>query len=62
MKVSVRELAELRPQLKARLLAGGQGMDRLIQSPRIQKPALALAGYLDQLHPGRVQLLGNAEI
>ncbi len=62
MAVLVREFSELRESLKARLLAGGQGMEREIQAPRIQKPALALAGYLDQLHPGRVQLLGNAEI
>lgn len=62
MAVSVRELAEARSPLKMRLVAGGRGTDRVIEAPRIQKPALALAGYLDQLHPGRVQVLGNAEV
>src|SRR5690606_16014061 len=42
--------------------AGGRGLGREIVAPRVQKPALALAGYLDQIHPGRVQVLGNAEI
>lgn len=62
MAVLVREFAEARSPLKIRLVAGGRGLDRVIEAPRIQKPALALAGYLDQLHPGRVQVLGNAEI
>jgi len=48
--------------LKLSLVAGKGGLGRLIEAPRIQKPALALAGYLDQLHPGRVQVLGNAEV
>ena len=30
--------------------------------PRIQKPGLALAGYLPQIHPDRIQILGNTEI
>lgn len=62
MAVQVRELAEIRTPLKLRLVAGGRGLDRVVEAPRIQKPALALAGYLEQLHPGRVQVLGNAEI
>src|SRR5262245_10090780 len=30
--------------------------------PRVQQPGLALAGYLPQLHPDRVQVLGNSEV
>jgi HPr kinase/phosphorylase len=30
--------------------------------PRMQQPGLALAGFLAQLHPDRVQVLGNSEI
>lgn len=62
MNVTVREVVGLRGSLKFKLVTGGRGLAREIVAPRIQKPALALAGYLDQIHPGRVQVLGNAEI
>lgn len=62
MSIQVRELAALRGSLKLRLVTGAGGLSRTIEAPRVQKPALALAGYLDQLHPGRVQVLGNAEV
>jgi HPr kinase/phosphorylase len=62
MAVTVADLAALQGSLKLSLVAGKAGLSRVIEAPRIQKPALALAGYLDQLHPGRVQVLGNAEV
>jgi HPr kinase/phosphorylase len=62
MAIAVRELAALRGSLKLKLVTGAGGLSRQIEAPRVQKPALALAGYLDQLHPGRVQVLGNAEL
>ena len=62
MSIQVRELAVLRGSLKLKLITGAGGLSRTIEAPRVQKPALALAGYLDQLHPGRVQVLGNAEV
>ncbi|HZR83836.1 MAG TPA: HPr(Ser) kinase/phosphatase [Candidatus Binatia bacterium] len=62
MAVTVNDVAALQGSLKLSLVAGKAGLSRVIDAPRIQKPALALAGYLDQLHPGRVQVLGNAEI
>jgi HPr kinase/phosphorylase len=62
ISVPVREMAALRGSLKLKLVAGAGGLSRSIEAPRVQKPALALAGYLDQLHPGRVQVLGNAEL
>ena len=43
-------------------LAGVAGKDRLISQPRVQKPGLALAGFMEYLHRGRVQILGNSEI
>lgn len=55
-------MLSLRGSLKLKLVAGAGGLSRTIEAPRVQKPALALAGYLDQLHPGRVQVLGNAEV
>lgn len=44
------------------VLAGRQGLDHRVNSSRIQKPGLALAGYTEHLHPDRIQVLGNTEI
>lgn len=46
-----------------RLVSGKKLIDeRFITSPRIQKPGLALAGYTEYVHEGRVQILGSTEI
>lgn len=37
------------------------GLERAILSPRLQKPGLALAGFLASLRPGRVQVIGASE-
>ena len=48
--------------LKLRLIAGEGGIEsREIFNPRIQKPGLALAGYLPYVKPGRLQILGESE-
>ena len=47
---------------KLKLHAGEQGLGRQVSVPRIQKPGLALTGYADQLHEGRVLSLGGTEI
>jgi HPr kinase/phosphorylase len=61
--VTVRDLLETRASgLSLRLSAGARGIDRAIALPRLQQPGLALAGFLAQLHPDRVQVLGNSEI
>ena len=61
--VTVRDLLEARePGLGLTLAAGARGLDRAIAMPRMQQPGLALAGFLAQLHPDRVQVLGNSEI
>ena len=44
------------------LLAGEGGINHRLYSSRIQKPGLALTGYTENLHPDRVQVLGNTEI
>jgi HPr kinase/phosphorylase len=60
--VTVRELLETRAGgLSLTLVAGARGLDRPIALPRLQQPGLALAGFLPQLHPDRVQVLGNSE-
>ncbi|MGA2260582.1 MAG: HPr(Ser) kinase/phosphatase [Acidobacteriota bacterium] len=48
--------------LDLEIISGDEGMARVIRSPRIQKLGLALAGYTDYIHPGRVQLLGGSEL
>jgi len=51
-----------REDLELEILAGFDGLDRNIKASRIQKPGLALAGFLDQLHGERVQILGQTEL
>jgi HPr kinase/phosphorylase len=61
--VTVRDLLETRAGgISLLLSAGARGIDRAIALPRLQQPGLALAGFLAQLHPDRVQVLGNSEI
>jgi HPr kinase/phosphorylase len=63
--VSVRRLLASRPEafgLTLELLAGADGLDRLISSPHIQKTGLALAGFHEYLKPGRVLVFGESEI
>jgi HPr kinase/phosphorylase len=62
LSVTVRELLDTAGgALALRLVAGAHGVGRAIAVARVQQPGLALAGYLPQLHPGRVQVLGNSE-
>src|ERR1044071_6839805 len=44
------------------VLAGAEGLDRVITSPHIQKTGLALAGFHEYLKAGRVLVLGESEI
>ncbi len=44
------------------LIAGDEGLHRLISHGRIQKPGLALVGHFDGIVPSRVQILGETEI
>jgi HPr kinase/phosphorylase len=62
--MAVRELLtdEVAEQLELTLLSGAEGLDNVINRQRIQKPGLALAGFLEYIHPGRIQILGKSEI
>jgi HPr kinase/phosphorylase len=63
LTVTVRELLDAAgAALDLSLVAGTRGLDRPIALPRLQQPGLALAGFLPQLHPDRVQVLGNSEV
>lgn len=62
--LSVRELlahkhvAPLRPEL---FVASENALERPITNPRLQKPGLALAGFLASVRQGRVQVIGASE-
>jgi HPr kinase/phosphorylase len=55
-------LADEGGQWNLQLVAGKAGVHRRIAAPRIQKPGLALAGYVQQIHPKRVQVIGTPEL
>jgi HPr kinase/phosphorylase len=61
MAITVGELVE-RAELGATAVAGQRGLHRQVTVPRIQKPGLALTGWPEQLHEGRVLVLGGTEI
>jgi HPr kinase/phosphorylase len=63
--VSVGALLAGRPEvfgLPLELMAGYEGLSRVISSPHIQKTGLALAGFHEYLRPGRVLIFGESEI
>ena len=45
-----------------RLVAGASGLHRPIEHARIQKPGLAIAGLVEAIVPGLVQVLGKTEL
>lgn len=47
--------------LGLKLVAGHRGLERPIDWPRVQKPGLAIAGFLAYVKPNRVQILGESE-
>jgi HPr kinase/phosphorylase len=63
--VTVGGLLEARPEsvgLPLDLLAGAAGLNRRITNPYIQKTGLALAGFHEYLHSGRVLIYGESEV
>jgi HPr kinase/phosphorylase len=60
-EITVGELLE-RAELDVTAIAGTAGLGRTVSAPRIQKPGLALTGWPEQLHDGRVLVLGGTEI
>ena len=63
-EISVGEFVKNAPaELKLEITAGKKGVSsRFINSSRIQKLGLALAGFDQYIHQGRVQLVGQSEI
>jgi HPr kinase/phosphorylase len=48
--------------LGMRVVAGQSGFQRPISWGRIQRPGLALAGFLPFIKPGRIQIVGESEL
>jgi len=63
--VTVGSLLRGRPEalgLPLELVAGADGLDRRITGPHAQKTGLALAGFHEYLHPGRIFVFGESEV
>src|SRR5919202_1897797 len=62
--ISVAEFTERAPaELSLGVLAGRGGLaTRSLTLPRIQKLGLALAGFTNYIHPGRLQIVGQSEV
>jgi HPr kinase/phosphorylase len=70
----MRDPAETKPSVRAgdlrspllaslglQLVAGHNGLERPVDWPRVQKPGLAMAGFMGYVKPNRVQILGQSE-
>jgi HPr kinase/phosphorylase len=60
--VAVRELLDAAADLRLRLVAGRAGLDRSVHLSRVQRPGLALTGFVDYIRYGRVQIMGSSEL
>lgn len=60
--VTVQSLLQPDAGLALTLLAGKAGLSGRIANPRIQKPGLALTGFVQHVHTDRLQILGLTEI
>lgn len=63
-KITVAEFIEKSPkEMNLAVLAGSSGLqNKEINSARIQKLGLALAGFAHYIHAGRIQIVGQSEI
>ncbi|MBN1292138.1 MAG: HPr(Ser) kinase/phosphatase [Candidatus Latescibacteria bacterium] len=55
-------LEENKERLVLELIAGRNGTDNVLISPELNRPGLALTGFIDLFTYNRVQLIGNTEI
>lgn len=61
--VAVAELLDGAAQpLKLDLAAGRAGLEHRVHLARVQRPGLALTGYVDYIRYGRVQIVGSSEV
>jgi HPr kinase/phosphorylase len=62
-KISIADFIKISTaEMKFEVLAGEESLDsKFINSPRIQKLGLALAGFAHYIHSGRLQIFGQSE-
>ena len=60
--VTIDQLVAADARFELTVAAGRSGLGRLIMVPKIQKPGLALTGWREQLHDGRLLIIGGTEI
>ncbi len=60
--ITVRDFIAQAPQSLQLEVLCGAGEEREIRLARIQKLGLALAGFTNYIHPGRLQIVGQSEI
>lgn len=60
--ITVAEIISSIPSLGLRTVMGSEFTDKLIKSPRVQRPGLALSGYFEHIRPNRVELFGETEL
>lgn len=58
----IKLLKDTTHRLHLELVSGKEGLGKKVTIPRIQKPGLALTGDISNLHPGRIQIFGRAEM
>jgi len=62
-RITLGELLEERGEaMNMRLITGAKGLYRYIDHPRMQKPSLAFAGFLENLSDYRLQVIGLTEL
>lgn len=54
-------LEEKGKDLEISLIAGESGIDKMVESPELHRPGLALAGFYEIFSHERIQILGNTE-
>ncbi len=61
--ISVRELLDdIAEPAQIELVAGADGLDNVVTRADVQRPGLALTGFLEYIHTGVIQILGRPEI
>ena len=60
--ISVNKILErIGRDLEIKLLAGEKGLDSLVESPELNRPGLAIAGFYEVFSHDRIQILGITE-
>ncbi|MEW6607248.1 MAG: HPr(Ser) kinase/phosphatase [bacterium] len=60
--MTVKEMIEQKKELKFDIISGAEGLDNEIVSHDINRPGLALAGYVEFFGSKRIQVLGKGEM